>query len=85
MSMALLLAAILAWFPAAYSDAPAGPVACVNNAETYGLLNQQDAYRLCVGSSTSMPFDSGSHCFAALQMHFIDKPSELLQPGSQHH
>lgn len=52
---------------------PTNPVTCVNNAVTYGLLTQQQAYQLCVGSNTSAPFD----CFQQATRTAIDEATAL--------
>lgn len=53
--------------------APQGPVACMNQAMSMGLLSQQEAYTLCEGSSGSSPFE----CYARASRALIPSKTAL--------
>jgi hypothetical protein len=52
---------------------PGDAVTCMNNATTFGLLTEQQAYQLCVGAGNSAPFD----CYQQATRATIDESTAI--------
>jgi hypothetical protein len=52
---------------------PSQALSCINNATGFGLLTQQDAYRLCLGATSQAPLD----CYRQAVRSLVDENTAL--------